>query len=302
VALNEKGQLMHAPRLLVGLVGANITKSLAPALHEDAFRAAGLAGYYHLMDFDRLPGRRLEHLLDAVKAAGFAGINVTFPCKQAILPLLDDIAPEARQIGAVNTVTIAPDGRTTGHNTDRVGFRRSFAEELGQAAVENKPVVLIGAGGAGRAVGFALMDLGASCVVVHDVDAARGAALIADMAAHYGAARCRLAGNLVEAIAAAAGIVNATPIGMQGFPGNPVPIAALDADHFVADVIYTPIETALIAAARRKGARVLTGGGMCIHQAVEAFRLFTGATPDLDRMRRTFATALAARDELISAT
>jgi quinate/shikimate dehydrogenase (NAD+) len=287
---------MSAGRILVGLVGANIMKSLSPALHEDAFAAAGIRGHYHLMDLDRLPGRRLEQLFGAIKTAGFAGINVTFPCKQAIMPLLDDISADARQIGAVNTVTISESGRAVGYNTDRIGFRGNFEEGLGRAAIEDQVAVLVGAGGAGRAVAFALMDLGAAQVIVYDTDAARAAALVADLALHHGASRCRLADSLPDALAEAAGVINATPVGMLGIPGNPVPPAALRPEHWVADVIYTPMETLLIKAARARGARVLTGGGMCVHQAVETFRLFTGLKPDIARLQATFATALAARD------
>jgi shikimate dehydrogenase len=247
---------MTGRRSLVGLIGANIMSSLSPALQEDAFAAAGIRGTYHLMDLDRLPGRRLEHLMAAVKAAGFDGINVTFPCKTAVLPLLEEISDDARQIGAVNCVTIANDGRTVGYNTDRIGFRRNFEDGLGRTCIEGKTAVLIG----------------------------------------NGSARCRLVDSLPDAIATAAGVVNATPVGMQGIPGNPVPVAALGAHHWVADVIYTPIETQLIEAARAAGARVLTGGGMCVHQAAETFRLFTGVHPDVERMHRTFAAALAERD------
>ena len=292
---------MSGRRSLVGLIGANIMGSLSPGLHEDAFAAAGIKGHYHLMDLDRLPGRRLEDLVAAVRAAGFDGVNVTFPCKQAVIPLLDEMSPEALQIGAVNTVTITAAGRTKGYNTDRIGFRRNFEEGLGRASLEGKAAVLVGAGGAGRAVAFALMDLGAATVLVHDVEAGRAAALVADLASHYGAARSRTAGSLAGAIAGAAGVVNATPIGMSGFPGNPVPMGALQSQHWVADVIYTPIETELIKAAKAKGARTLTGGGMCVHQAAETFKLFTGLPADTQRMHRTFAAALAARDAALAA-
>jgi len=291
---------MKGRRVLVGLIGANIMKSLSPALHADAFAAAGIDGYYHLMDVERLPGRRLAQLLDATKAAGFAGTNVTFPFKQDVLTLLDAVDREALQIGAVNTITITPDGRTTGYNTDRRGFRRSFEEGLGRARAEGSTVVIVGSGGAGRAVAFALMDLGVATVVLHDREAARAATLLADLASHYGASCCRLAGDLERDIAAADGVVNATPVGMHGFPGNPVPVSALHAGHWAADVIYTPIETVFIKAASSKGARVLTGGGMCVHQAAEAFRLFVGIEPDVARMHRRFAAALAARDAQIS--
>jgi len=287
---------MNDRKCLVGLIGANIMKSLSPALHIDAFAAAGIDGYYHLMDVDVLKGRDLPQLLDAVKTAGFAGTNVTFPFKQEVLTRLDGIDREAAQIGAVNTVAIAADGRTTGYNTDRRGFRRNFEQGFGRARAEAATVVLVGAGGAGRAVAFALMDLGAATVVLHDRDAAQAAAVAKDIARDYGPARCRISSDLEREIAAADGIVNATPVGMHGFPGNPVPVSALRADHWAADVIYTPIETAFIKAAAAKGCKVLTGGGMCVHQAAEAFRLFTGIEPDVKRMHATFARALAARD------
>ena len=289
---------MTIRRVLVGLIGANIMKSLSPALHQDAFDAAGIEGHYHLMDVDVLRGRTLPQLLDAVKTAGFAGTNVTFPFKQEVMALLDTVDPEARQIGAVNTVTIDPDGRTTGYNTDRRGFRRSFEQGLGRAAAQGATVVQIGAGGAGRAVAFALMDLGVATIVLHDRDAKQAAGLMAALAKDYGPARCRLANadNLEREVAAADGVVNATPVGMHGIPGNPVPVAGLRKEHWAADVIYSPVDTAFIKAARAKGARTLTGGGMCVHQAAEAFRLFTGIEPDVERMARKFATALAVRD------
>jgi shikimate dehydrogenase len=291
---------MTAARVLVGLVGANIMKSLSPALHEDALAAAGVVGHYHLMDVDRLPGRRLETLFTAAKTAGFAGINVTFPFKQAVIPLLDDLTAEARQIGAVNTVTFSPSGRAVGDNTDRVGFRRSFEETLGAACVEGKPVVLVGAGGAGRAVAFALIDLGASRVFVHDTDAARATGLAADLIGFFGADRASYAADLATVTRDAAGIVNATPVGMLGISGNPVPPAVIASHHFAADVIYTPVETEFIRAARVKGCRVLTGDGMCVHQAAASYLRFNGRQPDLQRMHSTFRKALAERDAALA--
>jgi shikimate dehydrogenase len=283
-------------RVLVGLIGANIMSSLSPALHADAFVAAGIDGYYHLMDVDRLAEKRAAPLLEAAKAAGFAGTNVTFPFKQTIMPLLDRIDAEAAEIGAVNTVTIAPNGSTTGYNTDRIGFRRSFEAGLGRASAEGATVVLVGAGGAGSAVAFALMDLGVATIALNDRDPDRAGSLRDTLVARYGRDRCRLVDDLEREIAAADGVVNATPQGMRGFSGNPVPTAALRAKHWAADVIYTPIETEFIKAAAAKGARVLTGGGMCVHQAAAAFRLFTGVEPDVARMHRRFAAALAERD------
>jgi shikimate dehydrogenase len=291
---------MSDRKVLIGLIGANIMRSLSPALFAEAFAAAGIDGFYHLMDVDRLPGRRLAQMLDALKTTGFAGTNITYPFKQEVIPLVDAVDPEAEQTGAVNTVAIAPDGRTTGYNFDRRGWRRSFEETFGRGEAQGATVVLVGAGGAGRAVAFALMDLGVAVLVIHDQDSARANALKADIAKHYGASRCRITSGLERDIATADGVVNATQIGMRGFPGNPVPVSALTVAHWAADVIYTPIETAFIQAAAAKGARVMNGGGMCVHQAVEAFRLFTGVEPDLARLHRTFATALTMRDSAMT--
>jgi len=266
-----------------------------------AFAAAGIDGYYHLLDTDRLAERRLPQLLSAVKTAGFAGMNVTYPFKQDIIPLLDAVDPEASEVGAVNTISIASDGRTTGYNFDRRGWRNSFLEVLGPASAEGKTVVQVGAGGAGRAVAFALMDLGVADLILHDLDRARADALKSQLASQYGASRCRIAGSLDQDIARADRIVNATQVGMRGFPGCPVPVAAIKAGHWAADVIYTPMQTAFLSAAAAKSARVLNGGGMCVHQAVAAFQCLTGVTPDVARLHRTFGAAVAARDAHLAA-
>jgi shikimate dehydrogenase len=283
-------------RILLGLIGANIQGSLSPALFADAFAAAGVDGYYHLIDVDRLSCRQLPRLLDATKAVGFAGANITYPFKQKMLSLLDTVDPEAAQVGAVNTVVIAADGRTTGYNFDRRGWRKSFEESFGRSSAEGATVLLVGAGGAGRAVAFALMDLGVATLVIHDLDAARAAALKTDLSWHFDPSRCRITDSVAHDVAMADGVVNATQTGMVGFPGNPIPVSALKSTHWAADVIYTPIETAFLKAAAERGARVLNGSGMCVHTAVEAFRLFTGQEPEPARLHRSFALALAARD------
>jgi shikimate dehydrogenase len=286
---------MSQRKVLLGLIGANIMGSLSPAIFADAFAAAGIDGYYHLMDTDRMPGRTLPKLLEAIKTAGFAGVNITYPYKQEIIPLLDAIDPEAVQVGAINTVMIAPDGRTTGFNFDRRGWRNSFIETFGRKSAEGTTVVQIGAGGAGHAVACALMDLGVGTLIIHDLDKARAKSLCDDLAKHFGS-RCRVSADLESEIAGAAGVVNATQLGMRGFPGNPVPPSALKSSHWCADVIYTPIDTEYLKAASAKGARTLNGGGMCVHQAVEAFRQFTGLEPELARLHKAFDTARIARD------
>jgi shikimate dehydrogenase len=284
--------------ILVGLIGANIQKSLSPAMFEDACAALGIAGHYHLMDLDRLPGRSLPDLLAAARTAGFAGVNVTFPCKEAVLPLLDEVSEEAREIGAVNTVTIAADGRTVGHNTDRTGFRRSVEETIGRARVAGRQAVLVGAGGAGRAVAFALFDLGLQRLMVSDRNARQAEGLATAVGRH----RCEIVADPAAALADCAGLVNATPVGMAGGPpGLPVSPDAVTPEHWLADVIYTPLETELVLRARALGAVAMGGSGMCVHQAVETFRLFTGRTADAARLKDTFAAAAARRGDVRTA-
>jgi shikimate dehydrogenase len=286
---------MHA--VLAGLIGINIGKSLSPALFEDACAAHTIRAHYHLVDLAEPPARNLGEVLKAARLVGFTGLNITYPCKEAILPLLDALSDEARQIGAVNTIVIAPDGTTTGFNTDRIGFRSAFEEELGPAAVQGQAAVVVGAGGAGKAVAFALADLGAETLFVSDKSPEQARKLVAAVNALFGTGRARLETDPAAALAKAAGIVNATPVGMLGASrGTPIPTAAITARHWVADVIYTPLETELIKTSAAKGARTMAGAGMCIHQAAETFRLLTGLAPDVARMRRTFAAAAAVRD------
>lgn len=286
-------------RMLVGLIGANIQKSLSPALFEDACAAKGIRGHYHLMDMDLLPGRNLADLLLAARTAGFKGVNITYPCKETVIPLLDGLSPEALQIGAVNTVAIGADGRTTGYNTDRIGFRRAFEQQLGAELVAGRAAMLVGAGGAGRAAAFALFDLGLRTLRVNDKDAAQARALVQTLASVFGVERAQLEMDPSEALSAVGGVVNATPVGMLGIPGNPIPLDAIAATHWVADVIYTPLETRLIKTARSRGARVMGGAGMCVHQAAETFKLFTGSTADVGRMQRVFAEAAAVREKTL---
>ena len=281
-------------RFLLGLIGENIRASISPALHEDALRAAGLSGHYQLFDLE-LHGETLLKTFESAKQAGLAGFNVTFPYKEAIIPMLDGLSPEARSMGAVNTVTVGADGFTTGYNTDSIGFLRGFEESISASGTVGKTVVLVGAGGAGRAVAFALMELGVENLLVHDKDPRRASNLIADLTNLFGS-RVGTLSQLDERVSAADGVVNATPVGMSGIPGQAVPDELVGRQQWVADVIYTPIETEFLKSAKAKGVAVMDGGGMCVHQAAESFRLFTGHTPDLQRMHRLFRKRLAARE------
>ena len=143
---------------------------------------------------------------------------------------------------------------------------------------------------------FALLDLGAARILLHDTAPERARALAAELGEH----RCGVASDPAAALTRAAGLVNATPVGMLGYPGNPVPMHAVQRHHWVADVIYTPLETDLIKGAYAKGARAIGGAGMCVFQAVESFRLFSGVAPDVSRMLCTFFEAVAIRERTVA--
>lgn len=279
-----------ATAVRIGLFGRGIGSSLTPIMHEAEGRRHGLAYRYDLIDFDRLglEDADLEAMLAGARARNYWGLNVTYPFKQAILPLLDDLAPEADLIGAVNTVVLRH-GQCVGHNTDSWGFAQSMRTGLGAVQVDH--VVQVGAGGAGAAIAHALVQLGAMAIDIVDADADRAHAL----AAHIGrTSNARTQGlvpaQLPEVIGLAAGVVNATPVGMEKLPGLPFDPALLRRRQWVADLIYFPRETELLRQAAAIGCRTLPGRGMAIFQAVRAFRLFTGIEPDSAEMGKTFTT------------
>lgn len=275
------------PAFLLGLIGEGIQKSRTPAMHELEGDAQGLRVLYRLIDLHELGlgPDALPELLMAAERMGFSGLNITHPCKQAVIPLLHDLSPDARALGAVNTIVFS-DGKRIGHNTDCSGFAENFRRGLGGAARER--VVQIGAGGAGAAVSWALLKEGVRELAIADVDASRAQRLADLLCAAFGAGRALVCADLAAAAARANGIVNCTPIGMAAHPGSPLDPALLRPDMWVADIVYFPLETELLAQARKIGCRTLSGGGMAVFQAVDAFRLFTGREPDVDRMIRRF--------------
>lgn len=275
------------PSVLCGLIGAGIQASRTPALHEREADEQGLRCVYKLIDLDRLGlgAEALPELLTAAKHMGFAGLNITYPCKQAVIPLLDELSEEARALSAVNTVVIR-DGRLIGHNTDWSGFAEGFRRGLPDAKLDR--VVQLGAGGAGAAVAHAALTLGTKVLTIFDVDAARSAELAASLSGRFGAGRAIGGTDLAAAMSGADGLIHCTPTGTAMLPGLPLQAELLDRRHWVAEIVYFPLETELLRVAREKGCRTLDGGGMATFQAVGAFRLFTGVEPDAERMRRHF--------------
>ncbi|ROQ54683.1 shikimate dehydrogenase [Pseudomonas putida] len=269
--------------ILAGLIGAGIQASRTPALHEHEGAAQGINYLYRLIDLDqlKLDSSALEELLTAAEYMGFTGLNITFPCKQAIVPLLDELSPEARGIGAVNTVVLK-DGRRIGHNTDCLGFAEGFRRGLGD--VSRRHVVQMGAGGAGAAVAHALLSEGVAQLTLFDVEPARAQALADNLNQHFEGSPARCGHDLQAAMGQACGLVNTTPMGMVKLPGMPVPRALLRAEMWVAEIVYFPLETQLLREARALGCRTLNGANMAVFQAVKAFELFSGVVPDAQRM------------------
>jgi len=273
--------------ILAGLIGAGIQASRTPALHEHEGDEQGLRYLYRLIDLDQLQldSNALPDLLLAAERMNYTGLNITFPCKQAIIPLLDELSPEARGIGAVNTVVLK-DGKRVGHNTDCLGFAEGFRRGLPDVA--RKRVVQMGAGGAGAAVAHALLSEGVQQLSIFDVDIERAESLANNLNQHFGSGRARAGGDLSSVLASADGLVNTTPMGMAKLPGMPVPVELLRAQLWVAEIVYFPLETELLRNARALGCRTLDGGNMAVFQAVKAFELFSGVAPDAQRMLAHF--------------
>ena len=280
---------------LVGLIGSGIGGSLSPAMHEEEGSKLGLHYVYRRIDLEalKLDIAALPDLLVAAERMGFNGLNITYPCKQAVIPLLDELSDDARALGAVNTV-LFKDGKRIGHNTDWSGFARAFRRGLPDAALER--VVQLGAGGAGAAVAHAALAMGAQTLTLFDVDAARAASLAAELQKRF-SDRTVTAGpsfgeTLGETLKRANGLIHATPTGMAKLPGLPLPAELLHTDLWVADIVYFPIRTALLQAAEALGCRTLSGGGMAVYQAVDAMRIFTGLEPDAERVYTHFQSLL----------
>ncbi|OQQ33079.1 shikimate dehydrogenase [Prescottella equi] len=279
----------------IGLVGAGIATSLSPQLHEHEAAALGLSQYrYELIDLAEREATVGEtgDLVREFAAAGWTGFNVTHPCKQAVLGGLDELSENARLLGAVNTVVV-DGGRLVGHNTDHSGFLTALQRGLPDADLA--AVLLLGAGGAGSAVAYALAAAGVQDLRVADVDAGRAADVCARVSGAFPDTACGAVdlGHVADVLASRTGLVNATPIGMDGHSGTPVDPAVLHAGLWVADIVYRPLRTQLLDAAAALGCATLDGGQMLVAQAADTFELLTGAAADRSRMRAHLGEVLA---------
>jgi len=278
---------------VVGVFGHPVEHTLSPAMHNAAFAALRLSYIY--VPFPVRP-EGLGPAVRSLTVLGIVGVNVTIPHKESVLPFLDEITPEARDVGAVNTIHCV-DGRLLGDNTDGFGF----AEPLREMGVDlsGKPVVVAGAGGAARAVVFSLARIGARITLVNRTPARarRLAQAVADAglnAVHVLEADGRQ--ELVSAIAGAELLVHTTSVGMHPATDAlpPVPVEAFHPDLLVYDLVYNPIETRLLQEARMRGCKTLSGLKMLVYQGAAAFRRWTGVWPPTDVMEAALRQSLTA--------
>jgi shikimate dehydrogenase len=274
-------------KVLLGLIGAGIQRSLSPALHEEEGRHHGVRVHYQLIDLEAagVGVEVLPELMHAIRVIRFAGLNITYPCKQSVIPLLDALSEEARAIGAVNTVVREGD-RLVGYNTDGEGWSWGFRRALPGADLSR--VVLLGAGGAGSACADAVMRLGAKQLLIVDQEVSRAAELAQRLNTHFPGNRASAVPDASTALDGASGLIQATPVGMAGIPGMPLADGLLRPSLWVSEIVYVPLETPLLKAARRIGCRTADGGHMNVGQAIRGFRLFTGRDADAARMESHF--------------
>ena len=275
---------------VLGLIGSGVSASLSPLLHEAEGRAQSHALVYRTIDFPAagLDPAELAQMLRFASALGFDGLNVTHPFKARVVDHLDEIDRHVELLGAANTIVFR-NGRRIGFNTDIVGFTDAFRRELAGARVES--VLQLGAGGAGVAVAYALLELGVRALSIHDIAPDRSAALVAKLRSRFPDRSLSDASDAEAAALHADGVVNTTPVGMAGHPGTPLRPDAIAPSSWVADIVYFPRETQLLRAARARGCQTMNGGSMLVYQAAAAFSHFTGLEANAERMFKSFRDA-----------
>ena len=278
-----------------GLIGHPLGHSISPAIFASAFAAAGIDATYEPWDTepDVLAGR-----IEALRGDGFLGASVTIPFKEAVVPMLDTTEAAAKTSGAVNTI-VHHSGQLVGHNTDVAGFARSLKEDAGFDA-SGKRCVLLGAGGAARAVGLALVEAGASVIYVVGRQPRRVEGVVLSLKAltrpgttiswaYWGD------GSFLRSLSEADLVVNCTPVGTAGSPTagqSPIDAKLISEKSTVFDLVYNPSPTPLVAAAQARGAKAIGGLSMLVYQAAEQFKLWTNQDPDVAVMLKAAKDAL----------
>lgn len=277
---------MTLPRIpLAGVIGHPIAHSKSPQVHGHWLRTYGLAGHYIPMD---VSNEDLESVLKALPKMGFVGANVTLPHKERVLDLVDQVTDRATLIGAVNTLIFRDDGTAIGDNTDGYGFVENLRQGAPNWQPEAGPAVVLGAGGAARAVVASLLDAGVPEILISNRTRVRADKLRADFGTRLKVVEWVQAGNILEN---GATVVNTTSLGMSGKPELRVPLDGLSKDAVVTDLVYNPMKTNLLVEAEQQGCTIVDGLGMLLHQAVPGFERWFGVRPDVDDATRQAALA-----------
>jgi shikimate dehydrogenase len=269
----------------LGLIGDNIAASRAPDLHHAAARICGIEVVY-----DRLAPRDLGLAFDDViaqaRARGLRGLNITYPYKERVLRFVTIENAVVQAIGACNTVIF--DDPAIGLNTDYTGYIEAFKGRFG--AMRPGTVAMAGSGGAGKAIGFALAQLGARALTLFDVEEEKSRALADSLRKNQTDMAVRIAASLPQACENAEGLINCTPLGMVGNDGNAFDGIALKGRNWICDAVYTPPETAFLKEGQRAGIEILSGYELFLYQGIHAFELFTGHRVNADALRRMLET------------
>jgi len=261
----------------LGLIGVGIGRSRAPELHRLAARLCDIPVTYDLIALESAAPEAFDFALAACGARGYAGVNVTHPFKERAAQVVHSLPEQLRRLGAVNTIRFEGGAPAQGFNTDYTGFKRAFQSGFPQRAPGT--VAIVGAGGVGRAIAFALLDLGATELRLFDRDGSRCDRLA--LALHTRTdVRVAVCASLEEATAGAHGLVNATPLGMHHHPGTPIPAAMIGAQRWAFDAVYTPVQTRFLEDAMAAGLEALSGYELFFYQGVDAFEIFTGLRVD----------------------
>jgi len=271
------------------LIGSGIGLSRTPGMHKRVGHLLGLNYSYEIMDVDTAQycNFSLAQLIERCESLGYAGLNITYPFKQEVLPLLDELSDNAKMSAAVNTV-VFKQGRRFGYNTDYSGFVKAFEQQMSDVVVDR--ALLLGAGGAGSAAAFAMAGSAAKSVFIYDRNPEKAAQLAVKLNIHYPNLNIECYDRLIEAIRAKPnGVINASPMGMQAYPGSPFPQREWQQSLWAVDLVYLPLQTQFLTDGETAGCKTMSGAHLAIHQAVDSFALITGQLADTKHFSKAFA-------------
>lgn len=282
------------PKVLLGLIGDNIGRSRSPMLHRLAGRLCGLEVIYESLIPARI-GQPFEAVFERCQREAYRGINITYPYKEAVMSRLRTKDPAVTAVGACNTVLFERDAAPQGFNTDYSGFIAAFRHVF--PGTMPGIVAQAGAGGVGKAIGFALAELGASAIRLFDPDRAKAEALAKALSSIDRPMEIVIAETIADASYGADGVINCTPLGMVGYTGSAFPQALMRGRKWAFDAVYTPADTQFLQDARAAGLETMSGYELFFHQGIDAFQLFTGQSPDRDALRRALIAEARIEEE-----